>query len=172
MRMIHICIGFFLLIAVTFSAMGDDKIIGDVNDRTYSKLQVSVTKGLVSIESTEASLKEIMERIAKLTNIQIYGTIESKKPVSMSVHHLTVEEVVRQLVNNAIIVYHEKSNHSAPEISKIIILSASASISSLPNQIPMNIPETDTITESGQQLIDMYGPPPIPLPPSLPPPSD
>lgn len=169
MRMIYICIEFFLLITATFSAISDDKIIEGANDR--SKLQVSVTNGLVSIESTEASLQEIMEKIAKLTNIQIYGTIESKKLVSMSIDHLTVEEVVRQLVNNAIIIYHEESNHSVPEISRIIILSASTSISSLPNQIPMNNPETDTITESGQQLINMYGPPPIPLPPSLPPPS-
>lgn len=172
MRMIYICIEFFLIISATFSAISDDKIIEGANDRTYGKLQVSVTNGLVSIESTEASLQEIMEKIAKLTNIQIYGTIESKKPVSMSIDHLTVEEVVRQLVNNAIIVYHEESNHSVPEISKIIILSASTGISSLPNQIPMNNPETDTILESGQQLIDTYGPPPIPLPPSLPPPSD
>lgn len=170
--MVYISTQIFLLIAVAFTAFSKDNHVVNGNDNSDGKLQVFFADGFISIQAKEASLQEILDKIARITKIRIHGAIYSKQKITISVDHLTVEETVRRLAKNTMIIYQNKANCSIPKISEIIVLSDGIDINSLPDEVAKSSSTIDTTTEIDQQLIDLPAPPPLLPPPPPPPPSD
>ncbi|MCM3905784.1 MAG: hypothetical protein ND866_29175 [Pyrinomonadaceae bacterium] len=85
--------------------------------------QVTISKGLVSLEANEAPLAKVFEEIGKRAGIAVAGNIGPAETVTMRLDKVPLEEGIRRLSNNVTILYGEKPNDKGHRITKIVVLS-------------------------------------------------
>ena len=97
--------------------------------------QVTISKGLVSLEANEAPLAKIFEEIGKRTGIAVEGNIGPAETVTMRLDKVPLEEGIRRLSNNVTILYGEKPNEKGHRITKIVVLSEDKRKATRPQEV-------------------------------------
>jgi len=105
---------FFLLVTPSVAEpVSKDK----ANLQASEKFIVSTNDGLVSVKATEASLKDIIERIGHALGIEVEAQVGDQEKVTAEFQDLTLDQAMERLSGN----YAYTTDSDGAKISKLFI---------------------------------------------------
>jgi hypothetical protein len=85
--------------------------------------QVTVSKGKLSLEASQAPLAQVLEEIGKQARIMIDGYIRPEEKITTSLNGVPIEDGIKQLAKNVSVFYAQGPNDKTRRIERIVILS-------------------------------------------------
>ena len=109
-----LCFVYFLLV---LPSVAEPISPATASQKASQNFTVSTNDGLVSVQATEASLKDIIERIADALGIEVEAQVGDQKKVTVEFQDLTLDQAMERLSGN----YAYTTDSDGAKISKLFI---------------------------------------------------
>lgn len=121
-KILFLIITIIFLGLTLFSASTDAKAAGPSNQYSLAvagepSFVVTTQNNLISVKATDASLKDVIERIGRELGIAVYAHVSEDEKVTMEFHDLSLEDALRHLSGN----YAYTSDKTGEKVSGIYL---------------------------------------------------
>ena len=142
-----VCFVYFLLVQ---PSVAEPISPATASQKASQNFTVSTNDGLVSVQATEASLKDVIEQIGRALGIEVVAPIGDEEKVKTEFQNLMLDQALRRLAPNYVII----TGKDTQTITKIVILPKDGVISSVATDRKI----AGTAASQGEPINDSRGP--------------